>query len=74
MLTINQAAFQARTYVQNACTAVQNNDMQGALMHPDLATKSIDDILSNLTSTTSASGANRTSTTSGATAGRYQNS
>jgi ribosomal protein S20 len=70
MLAINQAAFQARTYVQNASTAVQNNDMQGALMDLDLATKSIDNILSNLTSTTAASGANQTSTTGGATASR----
>jgi hypothetical protein len=39
-------------------------------MDLDLATKSIDNILSNLTSTTAASGANQTSTTGGATASR----
>jgi hypothetical protein len=70
VLAINQTAFQARTHVQEACTAIQNNDTQGALTDLNLAIKSIDNILSNLTSTTTTTaGANQTSTTD-ATTGR----
>jgi hypothetical protein len=70
-LAINQTAFQAKTHVQEACTAIQNNDTQGALTDLNLAIKSIDNILSNLTSstTTSTAGANQTSSTN-ATTGR----
>jgi hypothetical protein len=61
---INQTALEARTHVQEACTAIQNNDTQGALTDLNLATKSIDNILGNLTSTeTTTTGANQTSTT-----------
>jgi hypothetical protein len=64
VLVINQTAFQARMHVQEACAAIQNNDTQGALTDLNLATKSIDNILSNLTSTTTTTaGANQTSTT-----------
>jgi hypothetical protein len=61
---INQTALEARTHVQEACTAIQNNDTQGALTDLNLATKSIDNILGNLTSTetTTTTGANQTST------------
>jgi hypothetical protein len=70
VLAINQTAFQARMHVQEACAAIQNNDTQGALTDLNLATKSIDNILSNLTSTTTTTaGANQTSTTD-ATTGR----
>jgi hypothetical protein len=70
VLVINQTAFQARMHVQEACAAIQNNDTQGALTALNLATKSIDNILSNLTSTTTTTaGANQTSTTD-ATTGR----
>jgi hypothetical protein len=56
MLAINQTAFQARTQIEEAYTAVQDNDTQGALMDLDLAIKSIDDIIGNLTSSTTAGG------------------
>jgi hypothetical protein len=61
---INQTAFEARTHVQEACTAIQNNDTQGALTDLNLATESIDNILGNLTSTktTTTTGSNQTST------------
>ena len=56
MLAINQTAFQARTQIEEACTAVQDNDTQGALMDLDLAIKSVDDIIGNLTSSTTTAG------------------
>ena len=56
MLAINQTAFQARTHTEEAYTAVQDNDTQGALMDLDLAIKSIDDIIGNLTSSTTTAG------------------
>jgi hypothetical protein len=56
MLAINQTAFQARTHIEEAYTAVQDNDTQGALMDLDLAIKSIDDIIGNLTSSTTTAG------------------
>jgi hypothetical protein len=56
MLAINQTAFQARTQIEEACTAIQNNDTQGALMDLNLAIKSIDNIVGNLTSTTTTAG------------------
>jgi hypothetical protein len=68
VLAINQTAFEARTHIEQACTAIQNNNTQGALMDLNLAIKSIDNILGNLTSTTTTAGANQTSAT--ATAGR----
>jgi hypothetical protein len=67
VLAINQTALEARTHIEQACTAIQNNNTQGALTDLNLAIKSIDSILGNLTSTTTA-GANQTSTT--ATTGR----
>jgi hypothetical protein len=67
VLAINQTALEARTHIEQACTAIQNNNTQGALTDLNLAIKSIDNILGNLTSTTTA-GANQTSTT--ATTGR----
>src|SRR5919108_972422 len=68
VLVINQTAFQARMHLQEACAAIQNNDTQGALTDLNLATKSIDNILSNLTSTTTTTaGANQTSTTDATT-------
>jgi hypothetical protein len=56
MLAINQTAFQARTQIEEAYTAVQDNDTQEALMDLDLAIKSIDDIIGNLTSSTTTAG------------------
>ena len=56
MLAINQTAFQARTQIEEAYTAVQDNDTQGALMDLDLAIKSFDDIIGNLTSSTTTAG------------------
>jgi hypothetical protein len=56
MLAINQTVFQARTQIEEAYTAVQDNDTQGALMDLDLAIKSIDDIIGNLTSSTTTAG------------------
>jgi hypothetical protein len=67
VLAMNQTAFEARTHIEQACTAIQNNNTQGALTDLNLAIKSIDNILGNLTSTTTV-GANQTSTT--ATTGR----
>jgi hypothetical protein len=68
VLAINQTAFEARTHIEQACTAIQNNNTQGALTDLNLAIKSIDNILGNLTSTRTTAGANQTSTT--ATTGR----
>jgi ribosomal protein S20 len=45
MLAINQTAFQARTQIEQACTAIQNNDTQVALIGLNLAIKSIDNIV-----------------------------
>ena len=58
MLAINQTAFQARTQIEEAytATAIQDNDTQGALMDLDLAIKSVDDIIGNLTSSTTTAG------------------
>jgi hypothetical protein len=57
MLAISQAAFQARTQIEEeVCTAIQSNDTEGALMKLNLAIKSIDNILGNLTSRTRTSG------------------
>jgi hypothetical protein len=56
MLAINQTVFQARTQIEEAYTAVRDNDTQGALMDLDLAIKSIDDIIGNLTSSTTSAG------------------
>ena len=50
MLAISQTAFQARTQIEEASTALQDNDTQGALMDLNLAIKSIDNIIGNLTS------------------------
>ena len=44
MLAISQTAFQARTPIEEACTAIQTNETQGALMDLNLAIKSIDNI------------------------------
>jgi hypothetical protein len=46
MLAISQTAFQARTQIEEeeAYTAIQSNDTQGALMDLNLAIKSIDNI------------------------------
>ena len=52
MLAINQTAYQARTQIEQACTASQNNDTHGALVDLSLAMKSVDNIVGNLTSTT----------------------
>lgn len=54
MLSIKQTASQARTQIEEACTAIQNNDTQGAIMDLNIALKSIDNIVGNLTSTTTA--------------------
>jgi hypothetical protein len=51
MLAISQTAFQARTQIEEeeeeAYTAIQSNDTQGALMDLNLAIKSIDNIIGN---------------------------
>ena len=47
MLAISQTAFQARTQIEEACTAIQSNETQGALMDLNLAIKSIDNIIGN---------------------------
>ena len=52
MLAINQTAFQARTQIEQACTAIQNNDTQVALIGLNLAIRSTDNIVGNLTTTT----------------------
>ena len=53
MLAISQTAFQARTQIEEAYTALQDNDTQGgALMRLDVSIKSTDDIIGNLTSST----------------------
>ena len=57
MLAINQSAFQARTQIEEAYTALKDNDTQGgALMHLEVSIKSIDDIIGNLTSSTTTAG------------------
>ena len=57
MLAINQTTFQARTQIEEAYTALQDNDTQGvALMHLDVSIKSIDDIIGNLTASTTTAG------------------
>jgi hypothetical protein len=68
VLALNQTAFHARTHIEEACTAIQNNNTQGALTDLNLAIKSIDNILSNLTLTTTTARANQTS--AAATTGR----
>ena len=51
MLVISQKAFQARIQIEEeACTAIRSNDTQGALMELNLAIKSTDNIIGNLTS------------------------
>lgn len=55
MLAINQTAFQEQ--IEEPHTAIQDNDTQGgALMHLDVSIKSIDDIIGNLTSSTTTAG------------------
>ena len=56
MLAINQTAFQARTQIEEAYTAVQDNDTRRAINDLGLAIESIDDIIGNLTATTTAGG------------------
>jgi hypothetical protein len=54
--TSNKPNSISRTQIEEACTAVQDNDTQGDLMDLDLAIKSIDDIIGNLTSSTTTAG------------------
>jgi hypothetical protein len=50
MLAISHTAFQARTQIEEACTVIQSDDTQEALMDLNLDIKSIDNIVANLTS------------------------
>jgi hypothetical protein len=56
MLAISQTPFQARTQIEEACAALQDNDTRRAINDLTLSIKSIDDLLRNLTSSTTTAG------------------
>ena len=62
---ISQLESQIRSHIEGACTALQNNDIQGALVHIDLALN----MLGDNTTTSVGSGAATNSTIVGASEG-----
>jgi hypothetical protein len=59
----NQSTSEARSHIEQACMALQNNDIQGALMELNLALNAL--VSSNVTTT--AGGGNATNATGGGT-------